>query len=214
MKRRAVLAGVPSVLLLSGCTDLLSSDDAEFEAERGVVTESARSEANYNEANQTENTVERTYESVDRTIVVINKLTEYSRSLDLPLGVSGELARFTVLASPGVTVVEGEPANPIADMDNDDLAMRVQQQYETIDNVQRLDEREAQLLGETVTVSRYEADAETQGESTRVNLHIARAKSERSDGDPDFVVTVGVHPSDVDERDNVDRMLAGVEHPA
>jgi len=214
MKRRTVIAGVPSVLLLGGCTDLLTENEIEFEAERGVVTESARSDANYTAANRTEDTRELEYDSVDRTVVVTNKLTEYSRSVDLPLSVSGELARFTVLASPEVTVVPGEPANPLADMDNDDLAETVQEQYETIENVQKLDERETELLEETVTVGRYEADAETQGEATDVNLHVAQGKSERSDGGSDFVVTVAVNPADIDERDNVDRMLSGVEHPA
>jgi hypothetical protein len=213
MRRRAVLAGVPGVLLLPGCTDLLTEGEAEFEAERGIVGESARSEANYAEANRTEDAVERNYEGVDRTVVVVNKLTEYSRGVEFPLGVSGELARFTVLATPEVDIVPGDPANPVADMDNDELAMMVQEQYGTIDNVRKLDEREADLLGETVTAGRYEADAQTQGEATDVNLHIAQGESGRSDNGRDFVVTVAVHPSDIDERDRVDRMLAGVQHP-
>jgi hypothetical protein len=213
MKRRAVLAGVPAALLFGGCTRLLTQGEARFEAERGVVTEAARSATNYTEANRTETRREKHYQNVDRTVVVVNKLTEYSRSVDLPLGVGGELARFTVLASPEVTLVPGEPANPVADMDNDDLAMTVQEQYGTIENVRKLDEREAELLGETVPVGRYEADAETEGQSTTVNLHIAKGESERSDGG-DFIVTVGVHPADIDERENVDRLLAGVRHPA
>ena len=62
-------------------------------------------------------------------------------------------------------------------------------------------------------MTRYRADAETEGQPTEVNLHVARGRSERSDGDPDSVVTVGVHPADVDESDTVDRLNAGVEHP-
>ncbi len=201
------------MLLLGGCTGLLGGE-TEFEAERGVVSGSARSETGYDEANRSEDTIEREFEGVDATVVVINKVTEYSKSVQVPLVVDGELARFTVLTSPGITVVPGEPANPIADMSNDDLAMRVQEQYDTIENVERLDEREADLLGETTTVTRYRADAETEGKSTEVNLHIAQGRSERSDGDPDFVVTVGVHPSDIDESDDIDRMMGGVEHPA
>ena len=127
--------------------------------------------------------------------MVINKITEYSRSVEVPLVVDGELARFTVLTSPGITVGPGDPANPIENMSDDDIAMMVQEQYDTIDNVERLDEREADLLGETTTVTRYRADAETEGQSTDVNLHIARGRSERSDDNPDFVVTVGIHPS-------------------
>lgn len=214
MNRRAVLAGVPSVFLLGGCTELLTQENAEFEAEYGVVTESARSATNYREANRAEDPVERNYDGVDRTVVAINKLTEYARTVDLPLAGGGQLGRFTVLASPEIPIVPGEPANPLADMGNDELAMRVQAQYETIDNVRSVDERQADLLGETVTVSRYRADAETAGESVEVHLHIAKGESQRSDGGRDFIVTVGVNPSAIDERENVDRLVAGVEHPA
>ena len=60
MRRRAVLASVPGALLLGGCTSLLG-DSTEFEAERGDVTESASSETGYDEANRSENTVEREF---------------------------------------------------------------------------------------------------------------------------------------------------------
>ena len=119
-----MLAGLPSALLLGGCTSLLTQEEAEFEAERAVVTQSAHSETNYSEVNRTEKRREQEYEGIDRTVVVINKLTEYARSVDLPLDVGGELARFTVLASPEVTIVPGDPANPIADMSNEDSPRR------------------------------------------------------------------------------------------
>ncbi len=214
MQRRAVLAGVPSALLLGGCTEILTQQRTTFEAARGIVAEPARSETDYGEVNRTEARTERNYENVDRTVVVINKLTEYARTMDLPVLGGGQLGRFTVLASPEVTVVPGEPANPIADMDNDDLAMTVQEKYDSIGNVRKLDERQAELLGEPVTVGRYRADAETEGRSGEVHLHIARGESQRSEGNTDFVVCVGLNPSDIDERGRIDRLLAGVEHPA
>ena len=65
MKRRAVLAGIPSALLLGGCTSLLTQEETDFEAERAVVTESTRSETNYSEVNRTENRREQEYEGVD-----------------------------------------------------------------------------------------------------------------------------------------------------
>ena len=79
-------------------------------------------------------------------------------------------------------------------MNDDDLAIRVQEQYGTVDDDERLDEREAELSGETTTVTRYRADAETGGQPTEVNLHVARGRNERSDGDPDFVITVASTP--------------------
>jgi hypothetical protein len=214
MRRRTVLAGVPGALALGGCTDILTRKRTRFEAERGVVGESARSEAGYEEVDRTEARSEQEYETVEKTVVVVNKFTEYARSMDLPLAGGGQLGRFTVLATPEVTVVPGEPANPIADMDNDELAMTVQEKYGRIQNVRSLDDREAELFGDPVTVGRYRADAETEGESTEVHLHIAQGESKRNEADTDIVVCVGINPADVDERDRIDRLLAGVEHPA
>jgi len=214
MRRRTVLAGVPGALTLGGCTDILTRKRTRFEAERGVVGESARSEAGYEEVDRTEARSEQEYETVEKTVVVVNKFTEYARSMDLPLAGGGQLGRFTVLATPEVTVVPGEPANPIADMDNDELAMTVQEKYGRIQNVRSLDDREAELFGDPVTVGRYRADAETEGESTEVHLHIAQGESKRNEADTDIVVCVGINPSDVDERDRIDRLLAGVQHPA
>ena len=99
----------------------MAEGEAEFEAEHGAVEESARLEAGYTETDRGEDAVEREYEGVDRTVVV-DKPTEYSRAVDIPLVVSGELGRSTAPSSPEVTVVPVEPANPPADTDNDDLA--------------------------------------------------------------------------------------------
>ena len=208
MKRRAVVAGVPAALLLGGCTDLLSDDEVTFEADRAVVSEDARSEADYDEKRVGEQVIEREFEQVDRTVVVVNQVAEYARSVELgPIG--GELARFTVLASPSVEVGPVGPLNPIDDMDNEELAEMMQDEYDQVDDVEQVDEREVTLLGESVTVSKFSAEAQTEGgESVPVYLHIAQT----ANGD-DFVVTVGVHPQDVDEEDEIDTLIAGVEHP-
>lgn len=209
MKRRAVLAGAPTALLMSGCTDLLSGEEVEFRAETAVVSERARSETGYDEAGIEEDTIEREFEGVDRTVVVVNTMAEYSRSVDIGIGPSGELARFTVLSTPKIDIVPGQPANPIGDMDDEELAERVQNEYDEIQNVERVGEREAGFLGETVEVSVFEAEAATEGEGVDVNIHIAQGESE-----DDFVIGIAVHPKDIDESDAIDRSLEGVRHPA
>lgn len=211
MKRRAVLAGVPSALLLGGCTDLLSDDEVRFEADTAVVAESARSGTGYEEQRVEDEVIERNYDRIDRTVVVVNRLAEYARQVSVA-GLGGELARFTVFATPKVEVGPVGPLNPVDDMDNDGLAELVQSEYQTVENVEAAGTREATLLGETVEVSKFRADAETQaGESVEVFIHIAKVES----GD-DFVLAIGVHPRGVDdegEQDRIDTMMAGVEHP-
>jgi hypothetical protein len=211
MKRRTVLAGVPSALLVgstAGCTDLITGDEARFEAEAATVSQQARSETNYEEQGVREDVRERNFEQVDRTVVVVNMLSEYSRSVDIGLGLSGELARFTVLSTPQVEIA-GQAFNPIDDLNNEELALRLQAQYDGIDNVQPVDERDGSMLGETVTVSRFEAEAQTNGESVDVFIHVAQTQIES-----DFVIALGVHPKDVAETDRINRLLEGIQHPA
>lgn len=208
MKRRAVLASVPAVLLSAGCTDLLGDDEVVFEAETAAVSESARSETGYSETRIEEQEVRREFEDVDQTVVAVNVAAEYARSVEVLSGLGGELARFTALSTPKIDVVPGEPANPVADMSNADLAEMVQEEYDGIDDVERVDEREAELLDETVAVSVFDAEGDSGGDVVNLRLHIAQGES----GD-DFVVCVAAHPDDIDEADNVDRLLGGVEHP-
>ena len=208
MKRRAVLAGVPTALLLGGCTDLLTGDEERFEADTAVVSEDTLSETGYQEQRVEDMTIERNYDQVDKKVVVVNRLAEYSKEVSIA-GIGGELARFTVLATPKVEVGPVGPLNPIEEMDNEEVAELVQSEYQTVDNIDQVGSREATLLGETVEVTKFRADAETQaGESVEVFIHIGKVAS----GD-DFVLAIGVHPRDVDEQDDVDTMMAGVEHP-
>lgn len=211
MKRRAVLAGVPTALLFGGCTDLLTGDEERFEAETAVVSEATLSETGYQEKRVEDEVIEKNYDRVDKTVVVVNRLAEYAREVSVA-GLGGELARFTVFATPKVEVGPVGPLNPVDDMDNDEIAEMVQNEYETVENIESAGTREATLLGETVEVSKFRADAETQaGESVEVFIHIAKVES----GD-DFVLAIGVHPRGVDdegERERIDTMMAGVEHP-
>lgn len=208
MKRRAVLAGVPTALLMGGCTSLLSGEDVTFEADTALVAESALSDTDYEEKRVEDQTIERNFDQVDQTVVVVNRIAEYSREVSVgPLG--GELARFTVLATPTVEVGPVGPLNPVDDMDNQELAEMVQDEYDGVENVQQVSERDVTLLGNTTTVTKFSAEAQTQsGESVDVYIHLAQAESGE-----DFVVAIGVHPQDIDEQDNVDTLMAGVEHP-
>lgn len=208
MKRRAVLAGVPSALLLGGCTDFITGDEERFEADTALVSDQAQSETGYEEQRVEDMKIEREYDRVDKTIIVINRLAEYSREVSLgPLG--GELARFTVLSTPKVEVGPVGPLNPIKDMDEEELAERLQAEYESVDNVQKVDERNVTILGDTASVSKFSAETTTEGgQDVDVFMHIARVEN----GD-DFVLAVGVHPQDIDEQGKIDTMLGGIEHP-
>lgn len=209
MRRRTLLAGLPATVLLSGCMDLITGDKARFEAQTAVVADDVASDTGYQEKSVRTDRIERTFEQVDRTVVVINSMAEYARSVTVgPL--SGELARFTALATPKITIVPGQPANPVDDMDNKALAEMVQSEYSDVSNVQHESDREVQMLGDAVQISKFSARARTQsGESVDVYIHIGQ-----TDNEDDFVIAVGVHPQELDDQDEVDQLVGGIQHPA
>lgn len=209
MRRRTVIAGIPAALLFSGCTDLIRGDEARFEADTAVVADDVVADSGYEKVEVTDDEIRKDFDQVDRTVVVINSMAEYARSVNIgPLG--GELARFTVLATPKIDLVPGRPANPVGDMDDREIAEMVQSEYDDIDNVELVDTREGQLLGDTVEISKFAADAKTVGgEDVSVYMHIGQ-----TDNEDDFVIVVGVHPRDVDDQDEIDALVGGVEHPA
>ncbi len=208
MHRRAVLAAIPTIAF-AGCTDFFTGDQVEFSADTAVVADDALEATDYEHQNTTEDEIRRDIENVDREVVVTNVMSEYSRSLDLVVA-TGELARFTVMATPVVEVGPVGPLNPVADMDNDELAELVQEEYSEINNIAQIDERQVQLAGEQTTVDRFRADAVlTDGTEIEVHIHIAQARSEE-----DFLITIAVHPSDLDEQDRIDQLVTNIQHPA
>lgn len=209
MRRRSVIAGVPAAVLFSGCMDLIRGDEARFEADTARVPADVAADTGYEEVEITDDEIRREFDQVDRTVVVVNSIAEYARSVDLgPIG--GELARFTALATPKIDIVPGRPANPVGDMDAKEIAEMVQNQYDDIGNVEHVGSRDVELLGDTIEVSKFSADARTAGgEDVPVYMHIGE-----TDNEDDFVVVVGVHPRDVDDQDEIDTLIGAVEHPA
>lgn len=195
-------------MLFSGCMDLIRGDQARFEADTARVPEDVAADTGYEEVEVTDDEIRREFDQVDRTVVVVNSIAEYARSVQIgPIG--GELARFTALATPKIDIVPGRPANPVGDMDAREIAEMVQNEYDDISNVEHVDSRDVTLLGDTIEVSKFAADAKTAaGEDVSVYMHIGE-----TDNEDDFVVVVGVHPQDVDDQDEIDTLIGGVQHP-
>jgi len=206
MTRRAVAALLALLTITAGCSAL--SGATTFTAERGTVSESAQSSTDYSLAN--EDTQEVTRSFAGQEVVVKNQLTEYARSTSLPVFGDQQVARFSVFTTPAVEVAGQGPFNPVADLNNTQLALRLQAQYDTIDNVQFESNRTETMLGDEVTVSKFRADAQTtEGTDTEVFMHLAQTRS----GD-DYVIAIAVYPAQLDgEQENVDTLLNGVQHP-
>lgn len=207
-RRVAVTLVLTGLVLTSGCSFLTGQSTLTVAANDVAVSSAAQSDTGYAQARDTNQTVRRNLSAAGqtRTVEVVNRLAEYDRAVDLgPLGQS-DFARFTVLATPQVEVA-GQTLNPVGDMSNADLARTVQKKYGTLQDVTPVSNRTETMLGHETTVSKFSAQAETDGQSVDVYLQLTRV----SDGD-DYVIAIAVYPQRLDEQQKVNRLLAGVQH--
>lgn len=145
----------------------------------------------------------------DRDVRVTNHLTEYARGTDSPF-TAQQVSRFTAYATPEVKIAGQGPFNPVSDRSNRELALRLQQQYDSIENVRLESNRTVTTLGNKTQVSKFRADATlASGESVEVFIHLTKFRHEG-----DYVIAVAVNPTQVDEESNVDRLIEGLDHPA
>jgi hypothetical protein len=211
--RRAVAAlAVAGLLLTSGCVGFLTgSESLSFESEPVAVTDAALEETGYEEQRRTEQSVERTFSVAgeERTVTATNHVAEYGKSAGTLFG-DTQVARFVAFSTPKVEVAGQGPFNPVGELSNRELATRLTEQYDRVENVRRESNRTATAFGEDVTVSKFRADARLAGgQEVEVFLHVS--KFEHGD---DFVIAVAVHPTQLDEESNVDRLVGGLDHPA
>ncbi|WP_255150279.1 DUF6517 family protein [Halorarius halobius] len=212
-RRRAVLAfGLVALLVTSGCIGFITgSEELSFDAEPVAVSDSATQEAGYDQLRREANTINRTFSVAgqERTVTATNQYAEYGRSVDRPLFGDQRVAQFTAFATPQVEVA-GQTLNPVSNLNNRELVLRLQQQYQSLENVRFESNRTQTVLSSEATVSKFRADATLQGgQEVEVFVHITKVKHEG-----DYVIAVAVHPTQIDEQGRVNTMLGGLEHPA
>lgn len=208
-RRILTATGLAFLLVTAGCS-ILTQGETTISASDVSVSEDARSDSGYTLDRDTTQQLDRSFSVANqtRTVTVVNHIAEYKRQVSLgPVG-SGELARFTVLATPQVRIA-GRTFNPVGDMSNAELALMLQDKYQTVENVEPVGDRTETILGKETTVSKFSAEAETvAGQSMDVYIHIAKVQH----GD-DFVVAVAIHPQRLEgEEEAVNRLLGGIRH--
>jgi len=204
----AAVAGVGAAGALSGCLGFFE-DATEFAADPSRVRQEALDGTGYEFDETSEVTVEREFSAggESQSVVVTNVMAEHQRAVPLgPLG-EREAAIFTSLTTPQVDVL-GREFNPVAEMDTDDLAEMIQDQYDEIENLQPQGESDVTINGRTTTQTRYTADAVFEGNAVELLVHI----SEAVELGEDFVVTVGGYPEALSgEAENVRTLMEAVE---
>lgn len=202
--RRAV--GSMAVAALAGgagCLGFVRGDEAlEFAATAADPSDDALAETGYERRRTEEMDVVREFSAAGQTreVEVANVLSEYDKGIDMgPLG-RARGAVFVAFATPQVEVL-GRTFNPVGDLENRELAEEFQSQYEGVTVGDELDVRTIRVLGDSVDLSKFDAQAEFQGVGMDVYFHLGTAEA---DDEGDFVVVIGVHPQHVgSEEENV-----------
>lgn len=212
MKRAIATLLLVGLMATSGCLGFITGEEAlTFASGEATVSESAQQETGYQQTREKDLSVEKNFSG--RQVKVKNHLVEYKRAVSLPTLGSKELARFTLLTTPKVKVA-GRTFNPVKGLSNRELAKQLQQKYETVQNIESVNNRSESMLGDTVRVSKFSAEAEVKGGQTTVPVYIHIAQTEAGS---DFVIAFAVYPQKLDqqqprEQQNVNTLLAGVEH--
>lgn len=211
-RRTVAAAALAALLVTSGCIGFLTGEESlAFESEPVAVTDAALEETGYEEQRREELTQNRTFSAAgqEREVRVTNHLAEYARSTDTLLD-DQQVARFTAFSTPEVKIAGQGPFNPVGELSNRELALRLQEQYDGIENVRPESNRTVAALGGERRVSKFRADATlASGQSVEVFVHVTKFRHEG-----DYVLAVAVHPTAADEEANVDRLIEGLDHPA
>jgi hypothetical protein len=214
MSNRRILATLllAGLIVTSGCTQLLGSGPAEFEAESAVVSESVAAEHDYQLNNTREVELTRTLSVAgqEKEVVVTNEVATYEKSLDLGVLGSQKLGVVAAFASPQVEVA-GQAMNPIGDWSNRKLVREIGSRYDAVSNVEPTGEgQNVTVLGTDTEVATFEGSTTVQGQQIDVTIHVTKFAH-----DGDYVAVVGAYPSQFDDQGSaVLEMIRAVEHPA
>lgn len=209
MKRRDVIAGVGGVTLAVTAGCLSATGLNEHEASPAGVDPDVREETGYEQTGIDDIVVEETFEAagISEEITVRNYLTEHEKSIDLgPIG-SIQAAAFMILTSPQISIA-GRELNPIGEMSASELIELIEADFDGISNVNHVSDDEVTILEEETAESIFEADADFDGTTVEVYVHITESV-QTSD---DHLVTIGVYPKQVErfERDNIETLMESV----
>lgn len=220
--RRALLAlGAGTITVgTAGCIDqipFVGDQPLEFDASPASIPDATLTETGYEEDAIEESVIEETFEAAGQTqdVIVTNWQSEYDKEIDLgqflPTDETVRAAVVTILTTPQVSVL-GETFNPVADMDNEELAMMVQDQFEGLDELEHIEDVTAPVAGTSTTVGEFEGEATLVEVGIAVDLRLHVAEPVES-GD-DFIIAVGGYPVELheQERPHVFSMFEAVEH--
>ncbi|WP_266076477.1 DUF6517 family protein [Haladaptatus caseinilyticus] len=207
---RKLLAGtfLAVLVLTSGCLGFILGDTLAFSANKATVGDGALSDTGYTKASEKQVETKRSFEVAgeSREVKVTNWVTQYEKSIGISGIAEGTVAKVTVLSSPTFEVAD-KPINPIARYSNKQLVEKFVSKYKNVDDIRETGTKNVTMLGTETTVSTFSATARSNGASIEVNIHVTKVEHGE-----DVVVVMGVYPKQLDESENIYRLIEGVEH--
>ncbi len=209
MERRTLLAGlgVAGLGSLAGCLGVVGMD--EHESTPGGVDPDALEATGYDGPDVEDVVVREALEAgpLSEEVTVVNHLTEYDRSVGIGPLEAARAAVFVVLSTPKVGAL-GRNVNPVEEMSADELVDLLESNYDDVENVDREGDDDVTILDQETTQTRFAAEADFEGVSLDVYLHV----SEAVETDDDLLVTIGIYPQELrtEEESNVETLMKGV----
>jgi hypothetical protein len=215
-RHHVALLAVVALTATAGCTGGVLGGDGPIEnsASPVGVSDSALEEANFEEVETRELTIDRevTVQDENRKVTITNYAAAYRST-----GSSdrADAVAVTVVSTPRAETF-GIPLNPVASMgigDAVEFAPEVGAQFGgSLDNLEEVGSWEATVLDEETTVTKFEATLQRDGKTVDAVVHATKV----TDGD-DIVLVIAVYPQAFEEAGTVDQgtvesMFAGIEH--
>ncbi|RRJ30239.1 DUF6517 family protein [Halocatena pleomorpha] len=199
------------LLATSGCLNVLTGEEPySVESEPINVSDEALSSTGYEMTHNESPTFNSSVSIADqeRSVEATSHMRGYERNTDL-VATEVAITRFVALSTPKAEI-GGQSMNPIGEWSNRQLIEELIGTYDGVDTPEFDSNRTASVLGKKRTVSTYTATVQVvEDVSVPVTIHVASF----AHGD-DYITVIAVHPDDLEERQRIDRLFTGLEHPA
>jgi hypothetical protein len=212
MRRTLIAIVLAGLLMTSGCIGFLQGDTPlSFESDPAVASDAALSESGYGNETLTEVPLNRTItvQNQTREVEVINWNAQYQK--DAGIGpASQKVAVFATFTTPSFSIL-GEDLSPVSNMTNEEVLQHALSGRAGLGEVTHVRDTNAVVLGKGATVSTFRTSVDSGGDfiayEQDLYVHVTKVKH-----DGDYVIVVGAHPVQMDDRENVIRLMESLEH--
>lgn len=210
---RSIVAALLVAVLVAGCGGGGDTGPVQLSASAASIDGEALQSAGYEPVGEEAGWVNETVSvsisgdvelQASKDVRARSPLVTYRRPTDHGPAVVG------LMAVPAVRLLEDSmnvPRNPAGDLGPAGFARRLPGPYSEIEVGEAVENTSVTMFGNETHLVTYAATATVDGSTVDVRISVATVRHEG-----DYVTFVAVHPSAVDERGRLQRLLDGVRH--